>query len=236
MQESRPEMSKKQAFPSYIGSGSIVHRKAFFMDKYFSGFPGFRELLFSPDTPESLFSRLPALDTPRLSLRKMQMRDAADIYAWASDPLVSRYVLWDSHKSIADSRNYIRYIRRLYRQGLPSSWAMVLKETGGVIGTVGFMWYSSVNQSAEVGYSMSRSYWNRGLMTEALSAVLAFGFDRLGLHRVEAQFDVRNPASGKVMEKCGMRCEGVLRDRIRNKGEFIDVALYSMLPQDRKSL
>ena len=72
------------------------------MDKYFAGFPGFRELLFPPDTPESLFSRLPALDTPRLSLRKMQMRDAADIYAWASDPLVSRYVLWDSHKSIAD--------------------------------------------------------------------------------------------------------------------------------------
>lgn len=178
------------------------------------------------------FACLPVLETPSLVLRPMLLSDAREIFAYASDPEVARYVLWDPHRSLAETRSYIRYIRSLYRSGLPSSWAVVFRQTGQVIGSIGFMWASEENRSAEVGYSFSRAFWNRGLATEALSAVLNSAFTALNLNRIEAQRDIRNPASGRVMEKCGMRQEGVLRGRLLNKGEFIDVALCAILRSD----
>ena len=183
-------------------------------------------------TPSAYFASLPELETRRLLLRPVRRGDARDIFAFASDPEVARYVLWDPHRSVADTRTYIAYMRSLYRRGLPASWAVVLRGSGRVIGTIGFMWFSEANSSAEVGYSFSRDWWNRGIATEALGAVISSAFASLPLNRLEAQHDVRNPASGRVMEKCGMKKEGILRRRIRNKGEWIDVAMYSILRSD----
>lgn len=187
------------------------------------------------DTPLSrsdFFAALPSFDTDRLSLRPFRMKDWQDVYSYSSDPEVARYVLWDAHRSPADTRGFLRYMLRLYRDAQPSSWAVVLKQTGKVIGSIGFMWVDDRSDSAEVGYSLSRAYWNHGLMTEALRAVLRCGFSDLRLNRIEAQHDVRNPASGKVMQKCGMHREGVLRSRIRNKNEYIDVAVWSVLASE----
>ena len=183
-------------------------------------------------SPAFYFSRLPVLETDRLILRPVLNRDAKDIFAYASDPEVARYVLWEPHRTVADTRSYIRYMRALYRRGFPASWAVTLRETGRVIGTVGFMWYSEASCSAEVGYSFSRAFWNRGIATEALSAVIRSVFASLPVNRLEAQHDLRKPASGRVMEKCGMRKEGILRQRMKNKGEFIDTVLWSILRSD----
>ena len=183
-------------------------------------------------SPAFYFSRLPVLETDRLILRPVLNRDAKDIFAYASDPEVARYVLWEPHRTVADTRSYIRYMRALYRRGFPASWAVTLRETGRVIGTIGFMWYSEASCSAEVGYSFSRAFWNRGIATEALSAVIRSVFASLPVNRLEAQHDLRNPASGRVMEKCGMRKEGILRQRMKNKGEFIDTVLWSILRSD----
>ena len=185
-----------------------------------------------PMAPAAYFASLPVLETSRLVLRSLKLRDAEDIFSYASDPDVARYVLWEPHRSVADTRNYIRCIRALYRRGLPASWAVTLRESGQVIGTIGFMWYSDVNSAAEIGYSFSKSYWNKGYATEALRAVMDSVFRTLPVNRLEAQHDVRNPASGRVMEKCGMRKEGILRQRINNKGEFVDVALWSFIRAD----
>ena len=172
------------------------------------------------------------LTTPRLRLRKLAMRDAADVYAYCRDPEVARHVLWDAHTSIGESKAYIRYMLKKYRAGEPSSWGIELSSTGKVIGTIGYMWWQSENNSAEVGYSLARPYWNQGLMTEALAAVLGYSFESLALHRVEAQHELLNPASGAVMKKAGMQYEGTLRGRIYNKGRFVDVAIYAMLKED----
>ena len=185
-----------------------------------------------PAAPAAYFASLPELETSRLVLRPLKMKDAKDIFAYTSDPDVARYVLWEPHKSVADTRNYIRCIRALYHRGLPASWAVTLRESGQVIGTIGFMWYSDANSAAEIGYSFSKAHWNMGYATEALRAVIDSVFRTLPVNRLEAQHDVRNPASGRVMEKCGMRKEGVLRQRIKNKGEFVDVALWSFLRTD----
>lgn len=193
----------------------------------------FRRLAdFSPAVaadPYEVFARLPVLETPRLLLRPLRMSDAQDVFAYSRDPEVARHVLWEAHRSVADSRAYLRYIQRQYRSGAPSSYGIVHKATGRVVGTIGFMWYSEENRSAEVGYSMARWLWNQGLMTEALRAVLDMGFHTLRLHRIEAQHETSNPASGRVMLKCGMRHEGTLRERVLNKGRFVDVELYAIL-------
>lgn len=178
------------------------------------------------------FCHLPRLETRDLVLRPVARGDVQDIFAYASDPEVARFVLWDPHTSLSDTRAYIRYLRRLYREGLPSSWVMELKSTGKVVGSIGFVWYSPVNKSAELGYSLARPCWNRGLATQALRAVSRAVFSALPVNRLEAQHDVRNPASGRVMEKCGFQREGLLRGRVFNKGELVDVVLWSLLRSD----
>ncbi len=180
------------------------------------------------------FSALPEIQTQRLLLRRLRMDDARDMYAYSSDPRVSRHVLWETHATIRDTRAVLRGALRQYRAGDPASYAIVARETGRMIGTIGFMWVNYEHKSAEVGYSLAFDCWNKGYATEALIAVLDYAFRTLRLNRVEAQHDVENPASGRVMEKAGMQREGVLRQRVLNKGRFMDVVLYAALKNDWK--
>lgn len=179
-----------------------------------------------------VFSHLPTILTPRLALRPVRMSDAEDLYEYSRDPEVARHVLWDAHQSIHQTRNYIRFLIRQYRNAAPSTFAIALRDSGKVIGTIGYMWVQPENRSAEVGYSLSRAYWNQGYMSEALKTVIEFGFLKLNLNRIEAQHECSNPASGHVMINAGMRHEGTLRQRVYNKGRFVDVDLYAILRSD----
>ncbi len=182
-------------------------------------------IILRPGQPEPL-------KTDRLILRPLKMSDASDLYAYAKDPEVSRHVLWSAHRSVSDSRRFLREGIRQYRRGFPGTFAIVLAETGRMIGTIGYMWINTEYRSCEIGYSLSRSHWNRGLMTEALRAVIAYSFDTLHLNRIECQYETDNPASGRVMLKAGMRREGVMRQRIRNKGKYSDVVVCAVLRED----
>ena len=181
---------------------------------------------------DCLFDDMPRLETPRLILRRLEMRDAPDLFDYSRDPQVAKHVLWDAQTSVSEARAYVRYMLSRYRAGEPASWGIEEKETGRVVGTIGYMWYQRDNNACEVGYSLVRRRWNRGYMTEALAEVLRFSFEELGVHRVEAQHEVENAASGAVMRKCGMRKEGTLRGRLYNKGRYVDVDLYAMLRED----
>jgi ribosomal-protein-alanine N-acetyltransferase len=160
------------------------------------------------------------------------MRDARDVYAISSDPAVSRYVMWRTHDTPAESREFIRNIHRSYKRDRPSPWGIELKAERRMVGTIGFTWINYDHMTGEVGYSLGSSYWNQGFATEALRAVLRHGFESLGLNRIEAQHDIRNPASGRVMEKAGMRKEGTLRERLLCKGDYVSVDLYAILRRD----
>ena len=185
---------------------------------------------------ESLFYRLPTLLTPRLILRPARMSDAQDIFEYSRDPEVARHVLWSAHTSVHQTRAYLRFMLKQYRSGQPGSFVIELAQERKVIGTIGYMWVQWENRSAEVGYSLHRAYWNQGFMTEALRAILTFGFEKLSLNRIEAQHEADNPASGRVMQHAGMQYEGRLRQRIYNKGRYADVDLYAILRQDTRSI
>ena len=184
--------------------------------------------------PYGMFS-MPTLETPRLILRRIAMRDAKDIFAYSCDVEVARHVLWSAQRSIAEAKEYCRYMMRRYRADEPSSWGVVEKATQRLVGTIGYMAFSEENASVEIGYSLARWCWNQGYATEALSRVIDYTFDAMDVNRIEAQHELDNPASGRVMEKCGMRREGVLRQRLYNKGKFVDVALWAILRGDPRA-
>ena len=178
------------------------------------------------------YAYMPELETPRLQLRKLTMRDARDVFAYSRDPEVARHVLWDAqpqHRRIA-------CLHPLYAAQIPDGRGRQLGDrvegVGRIIGTIGFMWIQFEHASAEVGYSLARDMWGQGIMTEALREVICYAFETLRLNRVEAIHEVDNPASGAVMRKCGMRYEGCLRQKLRNKGRYVDVDLYAILRSD----
>lgn len=173
-----------------------------------------------------------AIHTRRLTLRPARMRDAEDMYEYSKDPEVARHVLWDAHRSIRETRSVLRHMIRDYRYAPPFTYVIELTEESRVIGTIGLMNVTLSNRSAEVGYSLSRAYWNRGLMSEALIGMLRHCFSELLFNRIEAQHEVENPASGAVMRHAGMRHEGTLRKRIFNKGQFRDMELYAILKEE----
>ncbi len=181
---------------------------------------------------QSVFKALPTLPTPRLLLRPLKTKDREDLFAYAKDDEVSKFVLWDTHQSLLDAHLFIKAARKQYKKGLPSTFAIEDKETGKMVGTIGFMWINTEFKSAEIGYSLSRRFWNKGIMTEALGEILKFSFNTLHLNRVEAQFIKENIPSQRVMEKCNMQYEGLLRERVFIKGQFKDVMLYAILKND----
>ena len=181
-----------------------------------------------------MFSEMPIfpmerLETERLILRRMDMHDARDMFDYSRDKEVALHVLWDAHTNISESRADIKCMMRKYRLGDPASWGILRKDQDRLIGTIGYMWYQPENNAAELGYSLARDCWNQGFMTEALSEVLRYSFENMGMNRVEAQHETDNPASGAVMRKCGMTHEGTLRSHLYNKGRYVDVEVYSIL-------
>ena len=108
------------------------------------------------------------------------------------------------------------------------------KENGLIMGLIGIHHWDKANQKAEIGYWLGKEFWNKGYVTEAMAEVLAFGFKVLNLNKMFANFFPHNPASGRVMEKSGMRQEAVLKQEIYKNGKFLDFVRYSILKEDFK--
>ncbi|MBW4494589.1 MAG: GNAT family N-acetyltransferase [Oscillatoria princeps RMCB-10] len=182
--------------------------------------------------PQGIFGELPALETDRLLLRKMTMEDAADMFEYASNPDVAKFTTWRAHKSVEDSELFLRAVMDEYRKHEPSSWGIEEKFERKLIGTCGFANWSPSDFRGEIGYALSRKYWGKGYMTEAVRAAIDFGFRTLQLNRIEARCEIKNIASARVMEKAGMRFEGILRQHAFYKGAFRDLKMYSILRKE----
>jgi [ribosomal protein S5]-alanine N-acetyltransferase len=178
---------------------------------------------------EEIFRELPTLETPRLVLRKIRLGDAPDIFAYSSDPAVARYTTWPPHPTVAATEAFVRELLQRYAQGLVAPWGIVHREDGKMIGSCGFAYVMAWHGRAEIAYALSRAYWGRGLMPEAVRAVLGFGFETLRLNRIEARCEIENVASERVMQKLGMQFERVLRQHTQVMGVYRDLKLYSIL-------
>jgi ribosomal-protein-alanine N-acetyltransferase len=184
-----------------------------------------------------VFADLPELETGRLLLRRMRLDDAEAMFAYASDPEVTRYVLFETHRTVEDSEAFLRLAVEGYERGDFGGWGVVLKDSGAFVGTCGMdVNYAPEHARAELGYVLSRDHWGRGLMTEAVRAVIRFGFGRMELNRIQARCIAENTASARVMEKAGMTYEGTLRESEFIKGAYRDMKLYSILRREFRRL
>lgn len=181
---------------------------------------------------ENALQDLPQLETSRLLLRRMRLDDAEDLFAYASDPAVTRTMTWDTHLSIDDSRAFLAGVVEGYERGDHAGWGIEHRDSGKFIGTIGFIEIRQGGYVGEVGYVLNRHYWGQGLMTEALKAVIDFGFRHMELRRIEAAARVTNVGSYRVMEKAGMQFEGIMRDARYNKGRMETVRLYAIIRSD----
>ena len=174
------------------------------------------------------------LETHRLILRPFKIEDAEDMFNnWASDPEVTRFLTWPAHSSVDITRMILNDWISHYDDGDFFQWAIVLKETGSVIGNIAVVRLQEAIEEAEIGYCMGKAFWGRGIMPEALRAVMDYLFDTVGLNRIFAGHDVNNPKSGRVMVKAGMTKEGVRRGGGINNQGICDVCIYSILRSDR---
>lgn len=167
-----------------------------------------------------LFRNPPRIETARVILRRFEMSDADDAFAYAKDPDVSKFLPWEPHKSIEHSRAFIGSVIDAYEAGKVCTWAIEYKPEKKVIGGFSYHNWHQAFQRADFGYAMGKNYWNQGIMTEILTRMLAFGFETMGLNRIEATADDLNIGSWRVMEKCGMRQEGLFRQHMFYKGHF----------------
>ena len=180
------------------------------------------------------YRNLPTLETPRLILRQITLDDVPDVFAYAADAEVTRYLRWGPHQTLAHTESYVRGVLQEYEDDRDGPWGIVDKVTNRLIGHIHLMDLSAQHRKAEIGFVLARSCWNNGLATEALTHMLAYVFGTLGLHRVEGFSLVDNGAAMRVMEKAGMQKEGVLRDYLFQKGDFRDFAVYAILQHDFK--
>jgi ribosomal-protein-alanine N-acetyltransferase len=186
----------------------------------------------SEPTISDVFGDLPTIETERLRLRKIRLEDVDDVYEYTRDPEVARHTSWPPHGSREVSAGFVASLVEDYAKGELAPWGVELKAEGKLLGTCGFIAWHARHRKAEIGYAMHRGYWGRGLMTEAVRAVVDFGFERMALHRVEALCDTDNVGSYRVMEKAGMAFEGVLRGYIFSKGAHRDLRIHAVLRPD----
>jgi ribosomal-protein-alanine N-acetyltransferase len=177
---------------------------------------------------------LPVITTPRVVLRWISENDIDGLYDVFSDPQVMRY--WSTGP--LPNREAAAAMQREIAEGnlreTMMKWGLALRESNYLIGTATLFNLNLDNGRAELGYAMSRAYWGKGYMHEALQALLSHAFDVVELRRLEADVDPRNAASIRTLERLGFQREGFLRERWHVNGELQDALFYGLLRREWK--
>ena len=170
------------------------------------------------------------IETPRLILRRAVLEDAEPMFRnWASDPEVTKYLTWPTYEAIETAYQILDLWVSEYEKSNYYQWMIVLKELGEPIGSISVVRQNDRVEEAEIGYCIGSPWWHRGIMTEALMAVIEYLFTEVGMNRVAARHDLNNPHSGGVMRKCGMKYEGTNRACDRNNQGICDAVQYAIL-------
>ena len=173
------------------------------------------------------------IDTERLILRRFTPEDAQAMYEnWASQNNVTRYLTWPTHGSAEISAWVVNDWVSHYDDPAYYQWAIELKDIAQPIGSIAVVKCDNEVGMLEIGYCIGENWWGKGIVTEAFSAILPFLFREVGANRIQARHDSKNPASGRVMVKCGLTYEGTLRQADVNNTGIVDACMYSILKSE----
>jgi ribosomal-protein-alanine N-acetyltransferase len=182
---------------------------------------------------DTAFQTFPQLETRNLLLRSIESTDAEAIYHIFADDEVTRLYDLDTFTSVEQATQLIERMRHRFERQEAIRWGIARKPNPTLVGTCGFTLLPSFRGG--LGYDLARAYWRQGIMTEALSAILQFGFEKLGLNRVEALVMLENTASVHLLRKLGFQEEGILKEYAFFKGRFHDLRSFSILKSDDKN-
>ena len=159
-----------------------------------------------------VFGTFPQLKTKRLALGELRSRDAASLFAVLGDKEVTEFYDDEVFGCVSQAREQIEAWAAGFRARRSVRWGIALRENREIIGTCGYYGFHNWHKRAGIGYELAQPFWRQGIMTEALGAIIEFGFKRVGLNRIEAVVMPENNGSAKLLEGLGFYQEGVLRE------------------------
>lgn len=174
----------------------------------------------------------PKIDTKRLVLRKISIKDARILHKYWSDPEVTKFLNMDTFKSIEQSISMINLLNSIYKTNEGIRWAIMSKDLDKVIGTCGYHNYIKKSSRIEIGYELGRPYWGNGYAIEAVKAIINYGFNEMHLNRIEAFTVPEAYRSIDLLEKLGFKMEGILREYGYWSGKYWDENIYSLLKKE----
>ena len=183
-------------------------------------------------TIDAAFTQFPTLSTSRLRLRQITTADAEALFAIKSDLEVTKHYGQEPHRSLESTLAWILRLQADYERREALAWGVTLKDDDRVIGSCVFWNFGPGLHCAEVGYELHRAYQQQGIMTEALSAMVTYGFGELGLRRIEAVPLEANSASQALLRRLGFVCEGNLRQRHFFRGGYEDQLYFGVLREE----
>lgn len=175
---------------------------------------------------------MPSIETNRLFLRPMEEGDVCDMYEYYKDASVTKFLTFPPHTDVNQTLSTLHtHFLSYERQGVPQAWVIVWKEEEKVIGNLNI--HSVEDDIGQIGYVLHSTYWNKGIMKEALQELVRVAFGRIKLRRLEAYYAIEHEVSGKLLASCGFRREGVLRQYARlSDGRYHDMVMMSILKDD----
>ena len=175
------------------------------------------------------FTPFPTLTTERLVLRKFEKTDAPEVFRFRGDEKVAQYIARPVMKAMEEAEMYIEKMRKGAEENEFVQWGMTLKETNKIIGSICLWNIQKEHYRADVGYEMHSHFWGKGIMSEALKAVIDYGFNTMKLHSIAAWVDPANIASIKLLERNNFVKEAYFKESYYLKGNFVDSVVYSLL-------
>jgi RimJ/RimL family protein N-acetyltransferase len=173
-----------------------------------------------------------SLKTHRTHARKLKQTDTQAIFDIFSDAEVCRYWSSEAMTELTEAEKFLQVVNKGAEDGSLLEWGIIETATDQLIGTCAYSSWDKKHQYAEIGFALHRDYWGKGLMKEFLNVFIPFGFEVLGLHRIEADVDPRNEASITLLEQLGFTKEGYLRERYHLHGEIQDSVIYGLLKHE----
>ena len=181
------------------------------------------------------FNPFPELQTGRLLLRQLTLNDTRGVYQLRSNEDVMKYINRPLTRTLEEAAAWINVVTETLKKNDGITWCICLKEAPAThIGSIGLWRIEKENYRAELGYMLEPALQGKGIMYEALQAVLAYGFKDLQLHSIEAQLDPQNTASSALLKKAGFVQEAYFRENYCHNGQFGDTAVYSLLTPYRE--
>lgn len=178
--------------------------------------------------------KFPLLETERLVLRGLKHRDAEALLDYFSNDEVTKFYDIDSLSNIQQAHAILTNWEGKFGQLEGIRWGICLKGKQEIIGTCGYHKWLPRHSKAEIGYELAPQYWSQGYMSEAVSAIIAYGFEEMNLNRIEAMIHCDNDASRKLLESKGFMQEGILRQYMYMKQHFADVVIFSLLKHEQQ--